>query len=265
MTPELSDNIGENTKYALSLYSKYNVSMQIEDPSNCWGLTPERYNKLGKSYRKYIQAPEKLIFDCNVVNAHERGFGGFPAQKPTGEEIRQIVYNMSLSNCRPAFYSEDAINDNDFTNISAVLARDTKIVQLTAKKWEISASATVLVNIGIIGEQIIVDNKPWFAMENGYVIIPKGKHILEFTDQPLEKGMYTLRSISGELNQASFMKDTLELSYTENINSCYLILDKQPHSIDVDTKRTECEIYKNDSLEYSVRLPKGEHNIKIIL
>ena len=80
MTPELSDNIGEDTQNALSLYNNYNITMQIEDPSNCWGLTPERYNKLGLSYRKYIKDKNRLVFDCNVVNAHEQGYGGFPAE-----------------------------------------------------------------------------------------------------------------------------------------------------------------------------------------
>jgi hypothetical protein len=264
LTPELSDNIGEDTKHALSLYSMYDISMQIEDPSNCWGLTPERYKKLGESYRKTIDKKDKLIFDCNVVNAHEKGYGGFPAQKPTGEEIRQIVYNMSLSDCRPAFYAEDAMNENDFQNISAVLARDTKIAALTNERWEIIAPATVLVNIGGKNEQIKLDNKSWFAREDNYAIIPSGRHILEFTGQPLESGGYSLKFISGELKQANFLRDTLELSYTENINSCYIILDKHPRSIDIDAKKTDCAIYMNNSSEYSVKLPEGDHSIRII-
>ena len=103
LTPELSDYIGENTFNALKLQKQYNLTLQVEDQSNCWGATPDRYDKMGKSYRKYVKVPYQLLFDCNVVDSHVDGYGGFPSVKPSGEEIRQIAYNMSLSRGRPGF------------------------------------------------------------------------------------------------------------------------------------------------------------------
>jgi len=263
LTPEISDNIGEDTKHTLSLYSKYNISMQIEDPSSCWGLTPERYDKLGKLYRKYIKEPNRLVFDCNVVNAHELGFGGFPAEKPSGEEIRQIAYNMSLSKSRPAFYSEDAVNENDFHNISTVLSHETKIKAESDNKWGISTPYTTFVNIGNSEVAVKLDDKMWLGREKEFIIIPIGNHTLEFCNETNLQSSVMLKSISGELNWANFGKDSLELSYYEELNSCFVIISKNPQKISIDAKYEDCEIYNNDSTEYTVKLPRGKHNVKM--
>jgi hypothetical protein len=263
MTPDLSDNIGENTEHALSLYKKYGITMQIEDPSNCWGLTPERYDKLGKLYRHYIKEPDRLVFDCNVVNAHEKGFGGFPAEKPSGEEIRQIAYNMSLSKSRPAFYSEDAVNENDFNNISTVLAHDTRIRANSGNKWNITTPYTVFVNIGNSEVSVRLDGMNWFAREKDIVIIPAGNHTLEFSNEPKSVQVISLKSISGELLEANFKEGSLEFAYSEELNPCYVILDKKPVTISIDANLSDCQIYHNESNEFTLKLPRGTHKVKL--
>jgi len=266
MTPELSDNIAENTQNTLSLYTIYDITMQIEDPSNCWGLTPDRYRKLGQFYRDIIKDKNKLVFDCNVVNSHEKGFGGFPAEKPTGEEIRQIVYNMSLSDSRPAFYSEDAINENDFHNINSVLARGVKIIEKSPSKWKITTVSTVSVNTGKKDLFVKLDNKVWFAGDDDFVILPEGEHILNFSNTAFKNiNTIEIRSISGELKQADFTDKKLEFSYSEEMNSCYIIINNLPAQIYIDNKKTDCEIYKNKPSEYSIKLPKGTHHVKMTL
>jgi len=264
LTPELSDFIAEDTGNTLKLYAKYGAAMQIEDPSNCWGLTPERYLKMGKYYRKYIKEPNKLLFDCNVVGSHEKGEGGFPSEKPSGEEIRQITYNMSLHINRPVFYSEDAINKNDWLNISNTLARDTKITAIQPNAWKVVAKKTVIIHTGLQVALLRLDGLPWFACQGDGVIIPKGVHTLEL-NQVLSGNPFTrIINISGELVSALFNQNGIEFSYSEDFVPCYITIDVQPASIFIDGQKTDCQVYKNSDSEFTVKLPAGNHKVRVL-
>ncbi len=263
LTPELSDFIAEDTQNTLKLYKKYGATMQIEDPSNCWGLTPERYFKMGEFYRKYIKGPNKLLFDCNVVGSHEKGEGGFPSEKPSGEEIRQITYNMSTHINRPVFYSEDAINKNDWLNISNTLARDTKIKAIKPTVWSLTANNTVLIHTGLTSADLKLDGRNWYAGEGDAVIIPKGIHTLETNQNESFKPFTGIISISGELFSADFRKDEIGFSYTEDFVPCYVTIGRQPVSIYIDDKKTDCPVYQNTDSEFTLKLPAGKHKVKI--
>jgi hypothetical protein len=264
LTPELSDFIAEDTQNSLKLYKKYGVTMQIEDPSNCWGLTPERYVKMGIFYRKHIKEPNKLLFDCNVVASHELGEGGFPAEKPTGEEIRQITYNMATHINRPVFYSEDAINPNDWLNISHTLARDTKIKAVKPDVWTIHASSTVIIHTGVRDASLKLDGMPWFACNGDEVIIPKGEHTLTINGNPSINPALKITRISGELISAVFSQDKIQFSYSEDVVSCYITLDAKPAEIFIDGKKTDCPVYKGSNAEFTVRLPAGIHKVRFV-
>ncbi len=260
LTPQLSDYIAEDTKNTLLLYNKYGCTLQIEDPSNCWGSTPSRYEKLGEFYRKYIKDDDKLIFDCNVVNSHVHGYGGFPAEKPTGEEIRQIVFNMQLNKSRSAFYAEDAINENDFQNISSVLARVVEIKEISDIKWEVNTPFTIKINAGAKNVKFTIDGEQWNAFDAGKIIVPVGKHKIKFDTLKNESAPYHLKTISGELQSAVFNPTKFGFNYIENINYCYAIIDKQPIKLEIDGIYEEPDVIKSES-DYTLKLPKGNHTV----
>jgi len=259
--PEDSDNIAETTENTLALFKKYDITLQIEDPSTCWSSGPERYEQLGRLYRKSIPDKDRLIFDCNVVVSHEKGSGGFPAEQPSGEELRQITYNMGLHNIRPAFYSEDAINGSDYRNISTVLAREASIKVVEPDLWEISTPYTFTVNVGLAEIGLSLDGKPWFARNGAEVIIPTGKHLLCFdTKQSLLVTM-AMEGISGELKWATFSKNKLEFAYNEATTPCYVILDKKPSTVNVDDKKVDVALMGNGDVV--LKLPQGEHTVTV--
>jgi hypothetical protein len=262
ITPEVSDNIGEDTENTLKCYKNYDIVLQEEDPSSCWGLTPERYDMMGKLYRKRVKEKNKLIFDCNVVSSHEKGYGGFPSEKPSGEEIRQITYNMDLHNARPAFYSEDALFPRDFVNINTVLARDVRIDEKLDGKWIVSTPYTALVKLGAKNISVKMDKFDWYAIDGDYVIIPEGKHELEFFTSAKDSNRLKLISISGELKGAKFSDNSVELDYSEEYVPCYISINKKPESIYIDSKRADCSIYSNEGI-YTIKLPAGRHKVRI--
>jgi hypothetical protein len=263
ITPELSDFIGEDTQNTLSLFKQYDITLQIEDPSNCWGLTPERYRNIGELYRKNVKEKNKLVFDCNVVSAHEKGYGGFPLEIPSGEEIRQIAYNMDLHDIRPAFYSENVVSASDYKNISTTLARKAKVIVKAKNKWEINTPFTIRIHPENKNTNVALDNQTWLAGEDDEIIIPQGKHVIEFkSPEETFQHMIRLKNISGELKSAKFFDHRTELIYSEDITSCYVTIDQQPATIYIDDKQADCPIFKNKE-EITIKLPQGEHRVVI--
>ncbi len=263
LTPELSDNIAEDTQNALKLYSEYPITLQVEDPSNCWGSTPNRYDKMGRFYRNYVKVKNELVFDCNVVASHEKGYGGFPSEKPTGEEIRQITYNMNLSHSRPTFYSEDAIFINDFRNISSVLAHETKIKEISNHSWNVTSPNSVLICTGLNGVEVRMDGKPWRAQDGDEIIVPSGVHQLEFSKMQSNKNLGHILLISGELISSTFLSRGFELTYFEDTAPCYITVDKKVTDVQVDHKPYIPEIVTNTSDRYTLKLPRGKHHVKV--
>jgi Alpha-galactosidase len=263
ITPELSDYIGEDTQNTLKLYNMCDITLQVEDPSNCWGLTPQRYDKMGKLYRQYVKGKDKLLFDCNVVSAHEQGFGGFPSEVPTGEEIRQIAYNMELHDVRPAFYSEDVVSNRDYLNISNTLANKASINCISDSEWMINTPKMITINSDSSNKEIYMDGKTWRASDGKNIIIPVGKHKLSYKLVPSNDNNLWIKNISGQLKSATFTNNTTTIEYEEAVGPCYLIINKKPGKVYVDNKLTNCQVLTNESDEYSLKLPQGEHLVKV--
>jgi uncharacterized protein YdaL len=264
-TPMLAKNLGQDNDFLLEQARKSGITMQMEDPLIMWKGPPERYAALGKYYRKLVPEKNSLVLDCNVLENHVRGEGGFPAEKPTGEEIRQITYNMDLSEARPAFYSEDSINEFDYHNIAAVLARDTLIVPMGSFKWKIRTPYTISVLVARKDLVPYLDGDSWLAGEGNSVIIPAGEHVLHFEPEHKYFNLQSLKvkilAISGELKWATFQNRSVDFAYKEDKGPCYIILSKRPVRINIDNKRAKCPIYVLDQ-EYSIKLPGGEHVVK---
>jgi hypothetical protein len=261
LQPEEADNIGESTELTLDLYKKYTMTLQIEDPSNCWGTGPERYEQLGRLYRKTVKDKNHLAFDCNVVGSHEQGLGGFPSEKPSGEEIRQITYNMSLHQIRPAFYAEDAVYPNDFKNINTVLAREASITEEHRNQWKIKTPYTISITLGNTTGRLKLDNKPWHAGSSGQAIIPQGTHVLTIDSLTHQQSTCRLNHLTGELKWAAFTENSLEFEYSEEATSGYAILDREPTLIYIDGKKSDIGFVGNE--EYCLKLPQGNHKVKI--
>jgi hypothetical protein len=264
LTPEISNYIAESTEKSIALQKEFNTSLQIEDPSNCWGSTPDRYQKLGEFYRQYITTDEKLIFDCNVVSSHTKGFGGFPSEKPSGEEIRQIVYNMTLVKARPAFYAEDAIKKLDYKNISTTAARDVKFEKIEPNHWTITTPYSVYINTHKSKISALINQGEWLAIDSGVILIPKGSYELRLFTPDVQTSKFRLLNLSGDLLFASFLPKTINMSYSEEGSACYVTLNQKPDFVYVDDIQIEPKLNSKSKHNFVVKLPKGKHRVKFI-
>ena len=264
LTPEIADYIAETTENSIALQKEFNISLQIEDPSNCWGSTPDRYKKLGELYRKNILDEEKLIFDCNVVGSHPKGLGGFPSEKPSGEEIRQIIYNMATANARPAFYAEDAILKLDYKNISTTLARDVTIEKGESNKWIVTTPYSIYLNTHKSKISALLNKAEWLAIDSGSILIPKGRYELTLFTPDVQTSKFRLLSISGDLLFASFLPKTINLAYSEEASACYVILNEKPDFVYVDDIQISPKLNSKSTKSFVVKLPKGKHRVKFV-
>lgn len=268
MDPQLYDYIAEDTRELVAMRKKFNFTLQIEDPSSLWKGKPERYFSIGQHYRELVPGKDKLVLDCNVLENHKKGEGGLPAEKPTGEEMRQITYNMDLTKSRPAFYSEDSIYENDFRNISTVLARETDIRPAGDMAWKINTPFTVVVRTGKKDLMTKLDEEPWFASEGENIMVPAGEHTLRFEPEPRYFDIESLKPhlvyFSGELRWANFLSNGIEFSYEGGDAPSYAVINKRPGKTYIDSKKVSCQVLEGDT-GFSVRLPSGNHVVKIIV
>jgi len=268
MEPGLADYISEDTAKLFSLQKKYDLTLQIEDPSLFWSGKPERYDTLGEYYKKYVKDISKLVLDCNVMDNHKKGFGGLPSEKPTGAEIRQITYNMDITGSRPAFYSEATLFENDYRNIGSILARDTVLTEENEAQWRVKTPYTVYVRTGKKDLLTKLDGEIWFAGEGDNVMVPAGEHVLSFESEQRYFDLASLKPkllyLSGELKWANFLNNSVEFSYDSNFVPCYAIFNKRPAKIIVDSKKLSCQILEKDG-GFSVKLPAGDHIARIMV
>jgi uncharacterized protein YdaL len=266
MEPSLGDYLAQDTGKLLALQKKYGFTLQVEDPSMFWSGKPERYETLGNYYRRFIKEKNRLVLDCNVLDNHKKGFGGLCAEKPTGEEMRQIAYNMNLSGSRAAFYSEDSVYENDYRNIAAVLARQANVQREGDMQWRVDTPSMVSLRTGKKDLITRLDGELWFAADGESVIVPAGSHSLEFETESRYFDMSSIKPrlnyISGELKGANFYNNAIELSYDSGEAPCYAVVSKRPGRLYVDGKRASLNVLEGDN-GFSVKLPAGIHAVKI--
>ncbi|MGA2090381.1 MAG: polysaccharide deacetylase family protein [Endomicrobiales bacterium] len=266
LAPNLEYFLAEDMQRTIQLQKKYDVTLQVEDSSPFWSGKPERYAYLGAFYRKLVKDPSRLQLDCNVLDSHKQGEGGLPAEKPTGEEMRQITYNMVLPGCRPVFYSEETIHESDFRNISTVLARDTTISSTSDNQWKVTTPSMVTVYAGKKNLITYLDNEPWFAMEGESIIVPGGEHTLTFAPEPRYFDMNSLHPrlsyISADLKWANFISNAIEFAYDAGPAPCLIVVNKRPSKIFVDDKKISFTVNEADH-GFSIKLPGGTHSVHL--
>jgi hypothetical protein len=265
LAPELEDYIAEDTAHLLALQKKYGLTLQVEDEWPFWSGKPERYAALGERYRKVVPGHPLLEIDWNVVeDCHEEGAGGLPAAKPTGEEVRQVVYNIDLYQVRPVFYAEDTIYEHDFRNITTVLARQAAVTPLGTGQWAVETPYMVSVHGGIQAVSVRLDGKRWAGGENGNVIVPSGRHTLSFeATGEKDKRIPRLLGISAELKEAEFSENRMEFRYEAPYSRCYAVLAQTPAAVFIDGRREECTLYPSAG-GCAVQLPSGRHRVRIL-
>jgi len=268
LAPEFELFLAEDMERILQLQKKYDFTLQVEDASPFWTGKPERYAQLGDYYQKIVKDPTRLQLDCNVLDNHIKGAGGLPAEKPVGEEMRQIAYNMALPGCRPVFYSEETIRESDFKNISTVLARDATVTKISDNQWRVVTPSMITLHAGKKNLVVFLDNEPWYAMDGDSIIVPGGDHTLRFEPEPRYFDMNSLHArltyISADLTWANFISNAVEFAYQAGPSPCIIVVNKRPAKVFVDDKKIAFTALESDH-GFAIKLPSGTHSVRLAM
>ncbi|MBN2102875.1 DUF2334 domain-containing protein [bacterium] len=256
-----------DTRRLIELGERLPFTLQIEDPFELWHLGPSRYDRLSRTYRTWLQEPEKLIFDINVVPYRSFKLTMAPTRQPTGLELYHFLKSASQDQNRVALYSESSIYMVDLPWISYALGQYTEET-LSPYRWEIHTENTVTVDMDPDSHKdLMVNGSFWPAYFNGRLMLPPGDHEIESVSgiKGFAKSLNTttrLVDISGELKSCRLNHQGIDVTYESPVRN-YIIVNEKPKKIMVDNTYYESWVRKGKK-GYSLTVPSGMHTIKII-
>ena len=269
-SPRIRRQIGVDSLELVKLMDRFPFTLQVEDPSEFWAASPERYREFGRTYRALVKDPARLMFDINVVADRNVASSELPSQLATGTEFARLLLAASAPTGRAAIYSEWTVTPQDWQWAGAVLASETRVTSYDgADVWKVDGPRAVALRIPRDVRAIFLDGKQWPVVEEGSVLIPAGKHLLTFS-RPSRLGSWMdveqlqarLHSISGELLDADVTRRGLEFSY-DSPGRCLAVFNKQPYRVRVDGREwSSVPLYSRG--EWALVLPAGRHSVDVV-
>src|SRR5262249_30032344 len=105
----VSPALGVNSRRIAGLMDRFDFTLQVEDPSEHWAGSPERYRAFAQTYRKLVRDPRRLVFDVNVVPDRSVEGASLPSERATGTELARAVAAAASRSGRAALYSEHTV------------------------------------------------------------------------------------------------------------------------------------------------------------
>lgn len=261
----LREEIGVDSREIVKLMDRYRFTLQVEDPSEFWSRTPERYREFGRTYAGLVKDHSRLMFDVNVVERDVRGTS-LPSALATGTEFARLLLAASTPTGRAAVYSEASVMSQDWELAAAVLASGSRLSRERGG-WRIDSPFAVAVRVPTDHTRFYLDGRPWPVFESGSVLVPAGSHLLKFSRPfawllDFDQLDLRMRSISGELIAADVTSRGMTFEY-DSPGRCIVVFNKQPHRIRVDGRNwTFPPLYARG--EWSVVLPSGRHAVDVV-
>ncbi len=214
-TPRIVEKTGTDTRDIVALMDRYDFTLQVEDPIEMWGASPDRYRRFAETYSELVQDPRRLMFDINVVTDRENGLA--PTRLPAGTELALTVFSAAQAgNGRVAIYSEASLQPEDRTLLPFVLGSAANLsvdphlanksqageltgagaariaVQRTVRLSLVNESGKDTLYLGPAGDSfqssykmerekgsmVLLNDEPWQCGREGEVLVPAGEHTL---------------------------------------------------------------------------------------
>lgn len=268
----IREHIGVDSREIIRLMDRYGFTLQVEDPSEFWTASPDRYRDFGRTYSRLVRDPSRLMFDVNVVPDRSVSSTDLPSALATGTEFARLILAASSATGRAAVYSESTVTPQDWQWAAAVLASGTRVVRDSAVGgWQIRAAHAVAVRVSPEIGAFYLDGEPWPVFETGSVLVPAGNHLLTFARPRapwlgswlnMDQLELRMRSISGELLEATATRRGMEFAY-DSPGRCIAVFNKQPYHVRVDGREWKAApLYARG--EWALLLPSGRHRAEVV-
>ncbi len=271
-SPRIREHIGVDSLQIVKLMDRYRFTLQVEDPSEFWASSPDRYREFGKTYTKLVPDPSRLMFDVNIVPDRNVSSTDLPSQLATGTELARLLHSAAAPTGRAALYSEWTVTPQDWVWNGAVLASAARVTyDRRTGGWEVAAPYAVAVRVPAETKTFYLDGHIWPVFELGSVLVPAGRHLLTFSRprpawlsswMDLEQLELRMRSLSGELLDAFATRRGMQFEY-ESPGRCVAVFNKQPYHVRVDGREWDAvPLFARG--EWSLILPSGRHRAEIV-
>ncbi|MDR3668809.1 MAG: hypothetical protein P4L35_18395, partial [Ignavibacteriaceae bacterium] len=161
--------------------------------------------------------------------------------------------------------AESSVYQHDWEVFPYVMASGTSVI-INKNRWHIQSPHSVLIKNFISKGNILLDGKLYPGYSREEIIIPKGEHILSFSDsaagQSNKDNSLRLIGISDELIYCSRISNGIELVY-QSPARCLFTLNKLPVSIKVDGISADLKMIKEDD-RFIFFAPSGKHSMELV-
>ncbi len=266
-SPELRAYHGVDIRRIAGLRSKYNFTLQVEDPESRWSTTPRRYTAMGKQYHDLLGTAMPVMLDLNILSFRsENRLTMFPTTIQTGIESYAIVHYAAAASSGVTIYSESSALPQDLRFFPYALAVHTDVTQIPGG-WEINSPDGITLNLNPNTESVYVDGSEVLSVGPGKFLIPAGKHTIQqkqnaaapFTDNSIGA---RLLSITGRLLDLTSSQRSVQFTY-ESTTRCAATLNRSPYAIFIDGEEYTFTPLKGFG-RYGVILPPGKHEALIV-
>jgi hypothetical protein len=257
---------GVDSSLIVSLMRQFPFTLQVEDPAQFWGDSPERYKQFTEAYLKLVPDRRRLMFDINVVPDRNIAHSAAPVETLLGIELAQSLNFATMSSGRAALYSEFTIPFEDLQLLSRVLAHNA-VIERRRNAWVTESERSVLLSAPGQWQKFLVDGKHWPGWGDNEVFIPGGTHQIT-PDEPrfrlVDRSLLDIRLLrfTGNLDTLAHTGRGLEFTYDSQLRTLALF-NRKPFEIQVDGRRYD-EPATPYSGHWSARLPRGRHRVEIV-
>jgi hypothetical protein len=243
----MKDAIGADAARVLPLLDRHAFTFMVEDPATVWHLGAQRYGEIAARYARLTPRRDRLAIDLNIV---ERYQNVYPTKQQTGTELFQLVHQAAASFARVALYFENSLTPADLAWLPSAAAVVTRLESL-GTKVAVESRGVAIPWRG----PALVDGEPWPVMDDGFVWLPAGSHVVEpaTTSPPLR-----LKHFTGELLGARTLRGGIEFSYRSS-SRALAVLDQAPGAVEIDGASEKVATPAPATLF----LPRGQHVVQI--
>ncbi len=262
----LNRDTGVDSHLIVALMDKFPFTLQVEDPSQFWIASPDRYRKFGETYLNLVRDPKRLMFDINVVSNRDIKGSSSPTPTACGIELAESLVAAGGRRGRAAIYSEATIPFEDLELLSRVLAKDAR-VERRWNSWVTQSTRSMLMTAPGQWQHFRIDDQLWPGWGENEVFIPAGTHRITAVEKKfslLDTSALDLRLLrfTGNLTSLAPTKRGLEFNYDSSMRTLALFT-REPFAIRIDGQPSVEKPVSYYGL-WSARFPRGRHHVEVV-
>ena len=255
----MRDFMAVDTQRIVALASRFPFELEVEDAYTLWGLGPERYTRIAADYARLVAPGQRLAVDINVV---PRAEDQLPTVQQTGVELYTLAAVARRAFPKVCFYSEDSIFRQDRELLPYAMASASRYRPTGERAAAVEGDGDAELATGLDAASVRLDGREWPAVRGGTVLLPRGRHALEWTNAAAPASGLRLVGLTGILLDASADSGALTVKVSWPARG-FVLLSRPPSGVELDGTPLPFTVGKSEAGS-ALRVPPGEHTLRLL-